>query len=257
MPAKPGRLRADELLLKLGLAPSRTIAQALILAGKVRSGPDAVVNKSSQTFPDDTVLTVDQPPRFVSRGGEKLEGALDYFKIPVAGLHGLDVGASTGGFTDCLLQRGVVSMTCVDVGTAQLHQKLRTDSRVTNFEKCNARQLSTMKLPHEFYGIVVMDLSFISLNLVLPSAWQRVAPGGYLVALIKPQFEATKAEVSKGEGIIKDPAIHARVVQSLTTAAQSLVLSSVLGVIPSPIEGGDGNREFLIALQKRGQTPST
>lgn len=254
MPAKPGRLRADELLLKLGLAPSRSIAQALILAGKVRSGPDAVVNKSSQSFPEDAILTVDQPPRFVSRGGEKLEGALDHFKIPVAGIHGLDIGASTGGFTDCLLQRGVVSMTCVDVGTAQLHQKLRSDSRVTNFEKCNARQLPTMKLPHDLYGIVVMDLSFISLNLILPGAWQRVAPGGYLVALIKPQFEATKAEVSKGSGIIKDPAIHSRVVESLTSAAQSLPLSSVLGVIPSPIEGGDGNREFLIALQKKGQT---
>ena len=125
MAAKPGRMRADELLLKLGLAPSRSIAQALILAGKVRSGPDAVVNKSSQSFPEDSILTVDQPPRVVSRGGEKLEGALDHFKIVVDGLHGLDVGASTGGFTDCLLQRGVVSMTCVDVGTAQLHQKIK------------------------------------------------------------------------------------------------------------------------------------
>ena len=252
MPAKPGRLRADELLLKLGLAPSRAIAQALILAGKVRSGPDAVVNKSSQSFPEDAVLTVDQPPRFVSRGGEKLEGALDHFKINVTGIHGLDVGASTGGFTDCLLQRGVMSMTCVDVGTAQLHQKLRTDPRVTNFEKCNARELPTMKLPHESYGIVVMDLSFISLNLVLPVAWKRVAAGGYLVALIKPQFEATKAEADKSRGIIKDPAIHTRVIESLTQLAQSLDLSAVLGVISSPIEGGDGNREFLIALQKKG-----
>ena len=111
-----------------------------------------------------------------------------------------------------------------------------------------------MKLPHETYGIVVMDLSFISLSLILPVAWQRVAPGGHLVALIKPQFEATKAEVSKVKGIIKDPAIHARVIESLTSAAQSLHLSSFLGVISSPIEGGDGTREFLIALQKRGQT---
>ncbi len=251
MAAKPGRMRADELLLKLGLAPSRSIAQALILAGKVRSGPDAVVNKASQSFPEDSVLMVDQPPRFVSRGGEKLEGVLEHFKISVEGLHGLDVGASTGGFTDCLLQRGAVSMTCVDVGTAQLHHKLRTDSRVTNFEKFNARELPTAKLPHASYGIVVMDLSFISLGLVLPVAWDRVAKGGYLVALIKPQFEATKAEADKGRGIIKDPAIHARVVEALSASAQSLAESSVLGVIPSPIEGGDGNREFLIALQKR------
>ena len=252
MAAKPGRMRADELLLKLGLAPSRSIAQALILAGKVRSGPDTMVNKASQSFPEDSVLTVDQPPRFVSRGGEKLEGALEHFKISVEGLHGLDVGASTGGFTDCLLQRGVVSMTCVDVGTAQLHQKLRTDPRVTNFEKLNARELPNAKLPHATYGIVVMDLSFISLGLVLPAAWGRVAKGGHLVALIKPQFEATRAEADKGRGIIKDPVIHARVVETLTSAAQSLDSATVLGVIPSPIEGGDGNREFLIVLQKMG-----
>ena len=250
MAAKPGRIRADELLVKLGLAASRSSAQALILAGKVRSGPDSVVQKSSQSFSEDAILAVDQPPRFVSRGGEKLEAALEHFKISVTGLHGLDVGASTGGFTDCLLQRGVRSMTCVDVGTAQLHSKLRMDPRVTNFEKCNARDLPTMNLPQATYGVVVMDLSFISLTLVLPVAWERVGPGGYLVALIKPQFEATKAEADKGRGVIKDPAIHARVVESLKETAQNLPDASVLGVIPSPIEGGEGNREFLMALKK-------
>ena len=250
MAAKPGRMRADELLLKLALAPTRSVAQALILAGKVRSGPDAVVNKPSQSFPEDAVLIVDQPPRFVSRGGEKIEGALDYFKIPVDGLHGLDVGASTGGFTDCLLQRGVVSMTCVDVGTAQLHSKLRNDSRIKNLEKFNAREINTVELPHLTYGIVVMDLSFISLGLILPIAWQRVGKGGHLVALIKPQFEATKAEADKGRGIIKDPVIHARVVDGLTAAAQGLPGAQVLGVILSPIEGGDGNKEFLIAVKR-------
>jgi 23S rRNA (cytidine1920-2'-O)/16S rRNA (cytidine1409-2'-O)-methyltransferase len=250
MAAKPGRMRADELLLKLGLAPSRSVAQALILGGKVRSGPDSVVNKPSQSFPEDALLTVDQPPRFVSRGGEKLEGALEYFKIPVEGLHGLDVGASTGGFTDCLLQRGVVSMTCVDVGTAQLHSKLRNDPRIKNLEKFNAREINTVELPHRTYGIVVMDLSFISLRLVLPAAWQRVGQGGHLVALIKPQFEATRAEADKAQGIIKDPVIHARVVDGLTASIQSLPGAQVLGVIPSPIEGGDGNREFLIAVKR-------
>ncbi|MFM7742037.1 MAG: TlyA family RNA methyltransferase [Verrucomicrobiota bacterium] len=250
MAAKPGRMRADELLLKLSLAPSRSVAQALILAGKVRSGPDAVVQKPSQSFPEDAVLTVDQPPRFVSRGGEKLEGALDHFKIPVEGLLGLDVGASTGGFTDCLLQRGVVSMTCVDVGTAQLHSKLRNDPRIRNLEKFNARELNHVELPHLTYGIVVMDLSFISLGLILPIAWQRLGQGGHLVALIKPQFEATKAEADKGRGIIKDPAVHARVVEALTAAAQGLPGAHVLGVIPSPIEGGDGNKEFLIAVKR-------
>ena len=167
MAAKPGRIRADELLVKLGLAPSRSMAQALILGGKVRSGPDSVVQKASQSFHEDTVLIVEQPPRFVSRGGEKLAAALDHFAITVAGLHGLDVGASTGGFTDCLLQRGVADMTCVDVGTAQLHAKLRADPRVRNFEKFNARELNAVELPHPAYGIVVMDLSFISLNLSL------------------------------------------------------------------------------------------
>ena len=250
MAAKPGRIRADELLLKLGLAPSRSVAKALILGGKVRSGPDAVVNKASQSFPEDAVLIVDQPPRFVSRGGEKLEGALDHFKISVEGLHGLDVGASTGGFTDCLLQRGVVSMTCVDVGTAQLHSKLRNDPRIKNLEKFNARAINTVELPHQTYGIVVMDLSFISLRLVLPAAWQRVGQGGHLIALIKPQFEATRAEADKAQGIIKDPVIHARVVDGLTAAAQALPGAQVLGVIPSPIVGGDGNREFLIAVKR-------
>lgn len=250
MAAKPGRIRADELLLKLGLAPSRSVAQALILGGKVRSGPDSVVNKASQSFPEDALLTVDQPPRFVSRGGEKLEGALEYFKIPVEGLHGLDVGASTGGFTDCLLQRGVVSMTCVDVGTAQLHLKLRQDARVKNYEKFNAREINNVELPRPTYGIVVMDLSFISLGLILPIAWQRVGQGGHLVALIKPQFEATRAEADKARGIIKDPVIHTRVVDGLTAAAQALPGAQVLGVIPSPIEGGDGNREFLIAVKR-------
>jgi len=250
MAAKPGRMRADELLLKLALAPTRSVAQALILAGKVRSGPDAVVNKPSQSFPEDAVLIVDQPPRFVSRGGEKLEGALDHFNIPVEGLHGLDVGASTGGFTDCLLQRGVVSMTCVDVGTAQLHSKLRNDPRIKNLEKFNAREINTVELPHRTYGIVVMDLSFISLRLVLPAAWERTGKGGHLIALIKPQFEATRAEADKAQGIIKDPVIHARVVDGLTASIQSLPGAQVLGVIPSPIEGRDGNKELLIAVKR-------
>ena len=165
-------------------------------------------------------------------------------------LHGLDVGASTGGFTDCLLQRGVVSMTCVDVGTAQLHSKLRNDPRIKNLEKFNAREINNVELPQQTYGIVVMDLSFISLGLILPIAWQRVGKGGHLVALIKPQFEATKAEADKGRGIIKDPVIHARVVDGLTAAAQGLPGAQVLGVILSPIEGGDGNKEFLIAVKR-------
>jgi 23S rRNA (cytidine1920-2'-O)/16S rRNA (cytidine1409-2'-O)-methyltransferase len=141
-------------------------------------------------------------------------------------------------------------VTCVDVGTGQLHAKLRADARVTSFEKMNARDLSSARLPHAAYGVVVMDLSFISLTHVLPAAWSRVAPGGRLVALIKPQFEATKAEADKGRGVIRDPAIHARVVAALSEAGRSLPGASLLGVIPSPIEGGEGNKEFLMAIQR-------
>lgn len=248
----PERLRADELLVARGLAPSRTVAQALILAGKVRTGPDTVVAKSSQKLPSDSLLTVEQPPRFVSRGGEKLEGALAHFGLDVAGLHALDVGASTGGFTDCLLQRGAASVTCVDVGQAQLHAKLRADSRVTNFERLNARELPAAKLPQVAYPVIVMDVSFISLTTVLPSVWSRLAPGGHLVALVKPQFEATRQEADKGRGIIKDPEVHARILREVTAAAASLPGATVLGSMDSPLLGGEGNREFLLAVRRAG-----
>ena len=245
------KVRADELLVARGLAASRTLAQALILAGKVRTGPDAVVAKSSQRLPVDSPLLVDQPPRFVSRGGEKLAGALDRFGLDPSGRHALDVGASTGGFTDCLLQRGAAAVTCVDVGQAQLHAKLRADSRVTNLERLNARELPLARLPRETYEAVVMDLSFISLAAVLPSVWPRLAPGGWLVALVKPQFEATRQEADKARGVIKDPAIHARVLESVTRSAASLPAAEVIGSMESPLLGGEGNREYLLALRRR------
>jgi len=246
----PERMRADELLVVRGLASSRTLAQALILAGKVRTGPDSVIAKSSQKISVDSPLTVEKPPRFVSRGGEKLEGALAHFSIEVKGLHALDVGASTGGFTDCLLQRGVASVTCVDVGQAQLHSKIRSDERITNFERLNARELPTAKLPHKTYAVVVMDVSFISLTTVLPSVWARLAVGGWMVALVKPQFEATRQEADKGRGIIKDPLVHERIVREITAAAASMPGAKVLGSMDSPILGGEGNREFLLAVQR-------
>lgn len=245
------KMRADELLVARGLAPSRTAAQALILAGKVRTGPDTVVAKSSQKLPADSPLLVEQPPRFVSRGGEKLEAALERFAVPVAGRHALDVGASTGGFTDCLLQRGAASVTCVDVGQAQLHAKLRGDARVTNLERLNARELPGARLPHADYPLVVMDVSFISLATVLPSVWARLAPGGHLVALVKPQFEATRQEADKGRGVIKDPAVHARILGEVTAAAASLPGAEVIGSMDSPLLGGEGNREFLLAVLRR------
>ena len=251
MPAKPAKVRADELLVAKGLAESRSRAQALILAGKVRTGPDAVVDKPGRLYPETTDFLLEAPPKYVSRGGFKLEGALAAFAIDPAGKHALDVGASTGGFTDCLLQHGAVDVTCVDVGHGQLHQKLRDDPRVANFEKINGRELATAGLPRRDYDIVVADLSFISLTKVLPSLWSQVAPGGVLVTLIKPQFECTRAEADKGRGIIRDTAIHDRVVAEIRTfATQALPGAAILGTADSPITGGDGNREFLLGIRR-------
>lgn len=250
-PTSAKRVRVDQLLVERGLAESRSQAQALILAGEVRSGPDNVVRKASQELAADAPLSVAKPPPFVSRGGEKLEGFLAKFSVEVKGLHALDVGASTGGFTDCLLQRGVVDVTCVDVGRAQLHTKLRADSRVTNLEKINARDLDATKLPRADYDIVVMDLAFISLTKVLPQVWTRVKSGGVLIALIKPQFEATKEEANEGKGIIRDAAIHNRILNNIKTfAAAELVTAKLFGEMESPIFGGDGNKEFLVGWRK-------
>lgn len=248
------KVRADELLFRQGKAESRSQAKILIMAGKVRSGPDSLISKPAQMLSEDTDLFVETPPRFVSRGGEKLAGAIEHFNIPVVGLTGLDVGASTGGFTDCLLQNGAESVTCVDVGHGQLHLKLRQDARVSNFEKVNARQLDSVDLPHAAYDLVVGDLSFISLKLILVPAWNRVKEQGALVMLIKPQFEATREEVSKFSGIIKDEKIHERVVNEiLTFAKESLPGFSLVGLCESPIKGGDGNKEFLFYARKISQ----
>ena len=247
MAAKPGRMRADELLLKLSLAPSRSVAQALILAGKVRSGPDAVVNKPSQSFPEDAVLTVDQPPRFVSRGGEKLEGALDHFQIPVEGLHGLDVGASTGGFTDCLLQRGAVKVHAVDVGTNQLFWKLRSDPRVVVKEKFNARHMTPDDIG-EPIDLAVTDVSFISLTKILPPMFDTLKENGQIVCLIKPQFELNREDISKG-GIVREPALHQRAVDKIHQFVTEELGHTWIECIDSPITGTDGNREFLAWLR--------
>ncbi len=242
------KTRIDELLVAKGLADSRSRAKALILAGKVRNRTERL-NKPGHTVPEDTALTVDQAPRFVSRGGEKLEGFLNAFDINVTGIRVLDVGASTGGFTDCSLQRGAISSTCLDVGRAQLHNKLIQDSRVTNIEKTNARHLRSGDLPYEDYPLIVMDLSFISLTKVLPSVWQFCALGGRLIALIKPQFEARKNEVDAGKGIIRDDAIHQRILQQIKDfALEKLLGSQLIGTMDSPIKGTDGNKEFLLGL---------
>lgn len=246
------KIRADELLFRSGKAESRSQAKILIMAGKVRSGPDSLIAKPAQMLPETTELFVESPPRFVSRGGEKLAGALERFGVPVSGLNALDIGASTGGFTDCLLQNGAASVVCVDVGHGQLHAKLRNDPRVVSFEKVNARRLDETTLPRESYDLVVGDLSFISLKKVLIPAWNRTKEGGALIMLIKPQFEASREEVSKTGGVIRDPAVHERVVaEILAFAEENLAGFSLVGVCESPVLGGDGNKEFLFCARKK------
>lgn len=246
----PKKSRLDELLVARGLADSRTQAKALIMSGRVLCGTERL-DKPGKEFPVDLALTVEQPPRFVSRGGEKLAAALTHFSLDVGGAHALDVGASTGGFTDCLLQAGAADVVCVDVGRAQLHAKLRGDPRVTNFEKVNARYLTAADLPRAQFDIVVMDLSFISLTAVLPAVWPLVRAGGTLIALVKPQFEAGKHEVDKGRGVIRDPAVQAAALAAVQKFALSTLPGAALvGTLDSPITGADGNREFLLGLRR-------
>jgi 23S rRNA (cytidine1920-2'-O)/16S rRNA (cytidine1409-2'-O)-methyltransferase len=248
---KKQKLRLDEWLVAKNLVDSRSRAKALILAGKVMQETQRL-EKPGQMVPLDAKIRVIEPPRFVSRGGEKLEGFIKQFSISMQDCLVLDVGASTGGFTDCTLQNGAKHVTCVDVGRAQLHNKLIQDPRVTNIEKLNARYLKADDLPHNKYPRVVMDLSFISLKKILPVVWEVLSEKGILIALIKPQFEAEKHEVDAGKGIITDPAIHERVLQDLLAFAENeLPQSKILGHIDSPIKGTDGNKEFLVGLTKR------
>jgi 23S rRNA (cytidine1920-2'-O)/16S rRNA (cytidine1409-2'-O)-methyltransferase len=243
--------RLDELLVARGLADSRSQAKALIMSGRVLHGTTRL-DKPGKEFPADLDLAVEQPPRYVSRGGEKLHGFIEKFALDLRGVHLLDVGASTGGFTDCALQAGALDAVCVDVGRAQLHPKLQADPRVTNLEKINARHLKPGDLPRTAFEAVVMDLSFISLKSVLPAVWPFVAPGGVLVALVKPQFEAGKAEVDKGRGIIRDAAVQDAILADIQSfALAQLSGAQLIGTMDSPITGTDGNREFLLGLRKK------
>jgi len=243
------KLRLDELLVARGLAESRAQAKAIVMSGRVLHGT-VRLDKPGKDYPADLVLTVEQPPRFVSRGGEKLAAFLERFAIDLHGAHVLDVGASTGGFTDCALQAGAADAVCVDVGRAQLHAKLRADPRVTNLEKVNARFLQPGDLPRAEFDAAVLDLSFISLKPVLPGVWPCVRPGGVLIALVKPQFEAGKAEADKGRGVIRDPAVQEAVLADMTAFALAhLAGAALLGSMESPITGADGNREFLLGLR--------
>ena len=248
--AKVRKLRLDEIVTERGLAPSRAQARLLILEGKVRCGTQ-VLDKAGHTYPENIELEVAKPPRFVSRGGEKLEGFLTAFPISMEGAHVLDVGASTGGFTDCVLQRGAAHVTCIDVGKAQLHDKIRRDTRVENREGVNARFLNTSTLPYPEYDALVMDLSFISLTSVLPAVWPALRSGGSLICLIKPQFEVGKKDADKYHGVIRDEALRAEVVERIRKFAKdNLTGSSEIGLITSPIQGAEGNVEFLLGLKK-------
>ena len=242
--------RLDEILVARGLAESRTQAKALIMSGRVLRGTERL-DKPGREFDDAGDISVTSPPRFVSRGGEKLAAALERFAVDLRQAHVLDVGASTGGFTDCALQAGAASVTCVDVGRAQLHARLRADPRVTNIEKVNARRLAASELPRPEYDAVVMDLSFISLTAVLPAVWPFLRGGGTLVALVKPQFEAGKAEADRGRGVIRDPEVRAAALARVRDfAVAGLAGARLVGSMDSPIAGADGNREFLLCLRR-------
>ncbi len=220
------------------------------MAGRVLHGTERL-EKPGKEYPADLELRLEQVPRFVSRGGEKLDGFLRQFGVDLRGAHLLDVGASTGGFTDCALQAGAADATCVDVGRGQLHARLRADPRVTSLERTNARHLRPGSLPRSDYDVAVMDLSFISLKTVLPAVWPFLRPGGLLVALVKPQFEAGKAEADKGRGVIRDPAVQAGVLSDITAFGLRELPGAVLvGSMPSPVAGADGNQEYLLGLRK-------
>jgi len=234
--------RADALLVSRGLCDSREQAKRLILAGEVRSG-DRVIAKPSEKLDLEAALEVREKPRFVGRGGLKLEGALDAFGINPRGWVCMDVGASTGGFTDCLLQRGAARVHAIDVGTNQLVWKLRNDPRVVSKEQFNARYLTPEEIG-EPVKLAVMDLSFISLTKVLPAVFGVLATDGMVVCLIKPQFELQREDIGKG-GIVRDPALHDRAVEKIRRFITAETRREWRGVIVSPIEGTDGNREFL------------
>ena len=240
--------RLDVILVNRSLAESRERAQRLIMAGEVRV-KGQLCTKSSQCFEADVEIDIKQGQRFVSRGGEKLECAFEHFKLNVEGLVCLDVGASTGGFTDCMLQHGAAKVMAVDVGKGQLHWKVRQDPRVTVIDEFNARHLTSKDLP-DVPAFVSVDVSFISLTKVLPAVIQVTAPVAEIVTLIKPQFEAGRQEVGKG-GVVRDENIRLKVIETIRLWGTEKGGLKWMGVCESPIKGPAGNVEFL-AYWKKG-----
>jgi 23S rRNA (cytidine1920-2'-O)/16S rRNA (cytidine1409-2'-O)-methyltransferase len=217
------------------------------MAGEVRVG-DRVFAKAAELIEIDAPISIVQPPQFASRGALKLGGALDFFGVEVKGKTALDIGSSTGGFTDCLLQRGAAKLFAVDVGHGQLAWKLRNDPRVTVMEKVNARFLSREDIP-EVADLCVIDVSFISLTLILPRAFELIAPEGMILALIKPQFELQRKDVGRS-GIVRGPALHEKAQQKIVKFVEEANYH-VVGLVPSTITGTDGNQEFFICIRKR------
>lgn len=252
MPSRPRqKLRLDQLLVARGLAASRERARALILAGRVTVNGTLATKPGTLVAADATVTLSEPDHPYVSRGGLKLAHALDRFAIPVAGRLALDLGASTGGFTDVLLRRGARAVVALDVGRGQLDWRLRTDPRVIVLEGVNARTLTPAQLPPEArrFDLVTIDVSFISLRLIFPVLPPLLAPGADVVALVKPQFEAGPRDVPPG-GVVRDPRVHARVIDEVTAAADRVGLRRI-DLEPSPLPGAEGNQEFFLHLRQK------
>ena len=243
----PKRLRLDQLLVGRGLFPSREQARRAILAGEI-SIATRVADKPSELLDEQTAVAVKPARKYVGRGALKLESALDHFHIDLRGKIALDIGASTGGFTDCMRQRGAEKIYAVDVGYGQLDWKLRNDPRVIVLEKINARFLEHAQVP-ELVDICAIDVSFISLTLILPNAFDLLKPDGVILALIKPQFELQRSEVGKG-GIVRDPCLHQKAQDKIVAFVNDL-RHVIAGIAPAAIKGADGNQEFFACIRKR------
>ena len=241
-------LRLDQALVDRGLCESRERAKRSILAGQVLVNSQVARKPSDSVSPEDKIA-LSPGEKFVSRGGYKLEHALNTFQLDVSALIAIDIGASTGGFTDCLLQRGARQVYAVDVGKGQLAWKLRQDKRVVVMEKTNARYLKPEQFPHPF-DVAVVDCSFISLRKILPPAVALLKRQGKIVALVKPQFEAGKAEADKGRGVIRDASIHERILEELRQFTAEQANLNWQGAVESPLQGPAGNKEFLVLIEK-------
>lgn len=242
------RRALDAELVRRGLVPSRDAARDAIAAGQVVVGGAPATNPARQVDPGDAVALVPAPPRYASRAGEKLHAALESFELDVAGRTALDVGSSTGGFTSCLLAHGAAHVVAVDVGRAQLRETLRADDRVTSVERTDVRALAPLAEPPT---VVTVDVSFTSLRTVLPAVLERAAPGADLVLLVKPQFEAAREVVDRGQGIVRDPGTWAEVLVAVSGALDALG-AAIMAAMASPLRGRDGNVEFLLHVRAPG-----